>query len=136
MRTNNYGYFIKACFLSLALSVSGAIHAADDDEIIEFQGDRYVIHVDRMNPDGEMTLMDVLNTCPEFLSINGKKIDQDYKLRTDNIDLVMDAESFFTFLVAGFTKSALISLAFGIVALFLQLMFFRRRHLIRHNQGN
>jgi hypothetical protein len=44
--------------------------------------------------------------------------------------------SFFTFLVAGFTKSALISLAFGIVALFLQLMFFRRRHLIRHNQGN
>ena len=96
MRTNNYGYFIKACFLSLALSVSGAIHAADDDEIIEFQGDRYVIHVDRMNPDGEMTLMDVLNTCPEFLSINGKKIDQDYKLRTDNIDLVMDAESFIT----------------------------------------
>ena len=96
MRTNNYGYFIKACFLSLALSVSGAIHAADDDEIIEFQGDRYVIHVDRMNPDGEMTLMDVLNTCPEFLSINGKKIDQDYKLRTDNIDLVMDAESFLT----------------------------------------
>ena len=64
MGTNNYGYFIKACFLSLALSVSGAIHAADDDEIIEFQGDRYVIHVDRMNPDGEMTLMDVLNTCP------------------------------------------------------------------------
>ena len=44
--------------------------------------------------------------------------------------------SFFTFLVAGFTKSALISLAFGIVALFLQLMFIRRRHLIRHNQGN
>jgi Na+/H+ antiporter NhaC len=37
--------------------------------------------------------------------------------------------SFFTFLVAGFTKSALISLAFGMVALFLVLMFFRRRHL-------
>ena len=71
-------------------------YAADDDEIIEFQGDRYVIHVDRMNPDSEMTLMDVLNTCPEFLSINGKKIDQDYKLRTDNIDLVVDAESFLT----------------------------------------
>ena len=69
-------------------------HAADDDEIIEFQGDRYVIHVDRMNPDSEMTLMDVLNTCPEFMSINGKKIDQNYKLRTDNIDLVVDAESF------------------------------------------
>ena len=33
--------------------------------------------------------------------------------------------SFFTFLVAGFTKSALISLAFGVVALFLLLMFIR-----------
>ena len=83
--------------LLLALCMSGVTaHAADDDEIIEFQGDRYVIHVDRMNPDSEMTLMDVLNTCPEFLSINGKKIDQDYKLRTDNIDLVVDAESFLT----------------------------------------
>ena len=83
--------------LLLALCMSGVTaHAADDDEIIEFQGDRYVIHVDRMNPDSEMTLMDVLNTCPEFLSINGKRIDQDYKLRTDNIDLVVDAESFLT----------------------------------------
>ena len=35
--------------------------------------------------------------------------------------------SFFTFLVAGFTKSALISLAFGMVALSLLLMFIRRR---------
>lgn len=34
--------------------------------------------------------------------------------------------SFLTFLVAGFTKSALISLAFGIVVLFLLLMFIRR----------
>ena len=88
--------WLVGCLL-LALGMSGATaQAADDDEIIEFQGDRYVIHVDRMNPDSEMTLMDVLNTCPEFMSINGRKIDQDYKLRTDNIDLVVDAESFLT----------------------------------------
>ena len=37
--------------------------------------------------------------------------------------------SFFTFLVAGFTKSALISLVFGMVALFLLLLF------IRHKRG-
>ena len=38
--------------------------------------------------------------------------------------------SFFTFLVAGFTKSALISLAFGMVVLSLLLMFIRRsQHL-------
>jgi hypothetical protein len=95
MRINKYKKYVKACGFLLALSMNGmATHAADDHEIIEFQGDRYVIHVDRMNPDSAMTLMDVLNTCPEFLSINGKKIDQDYKLRTDNIDLVVDAESF------------------------------------------
>ena len=41
--------------------------------------------------------------------------------------------SFFTFLVAGFTKSALISLAFGVVALFLQLMFFRYKIKMKGN---
>lgn len=93
--TMNYKNYIKGCILLFALSMSSvAAYAADDDDIIEFQGDRYVIHVDRMHPDSEMTLLDVLNTCPEFLSINGKKIDQNYKLRTDNIDLVVDAESF------------------------------------------
>ena len=90
---------IKKRYLShillLILSMSGMpAYAADDNEIIEFQGDRYVIHVDKMHPDSEMTLLDVLNTCPEFLSVNGKKIDQNYKLRTDNIDLVVDPESF------------------------------------------
>ena len=36
--------------------------------------------------------------------------------------------SFLTFLVAGFTKSALLSLVFGVVVLFLFLMFFRHKH--------
>lgn len=88
--------WLMGCLL-FVLGIYGATaHAADINEVIEFQGDRYVIHVDRMHPDSEMTLMDVLNTCPEFLSINGKRIDQNYKLRTDNIDLVVDAESFLT----------------------------------------
>ena len=86
--------FLRLCF-SLLLSMGSLIvFSADEDEIIEFQGDRYVIHVDRMAPDSEMILMDVLNTCPEFLSVNGKRIDLDYKLRIDNIDVVMDVESF------------------------------------------
>lgn len=41
-----------------------------------------------------MTLLDVLNTCPEFLSINGKKVDLDYKLRVDNIDFSLDPQTF------------------------------------------
>ena len=81
--------------LAVALGMSGVTaRAADDGDIVEFQGDRYVIHVDKMGADSEMTLLDVLNTCPEFMSINGKKIDQNYKLRVDNIDLVMDVETF------------------------------------------
>ena len=43
--------------------------------------------------------------------------------------------SFFTFLVAGFTKSALISLLFGIVVLFLFLMFIRRRLAARQTNA-
>ena len=86
--------FLRLCFLLLLSMGSQTVFAADEDEILEFQGDRYVIHVDRMAPDSEMTLMDVLNTCPEFLSVNGKRIDLDYKLRIDNIDVVMDVESF------------------------------------------
>ncbi len=39
--------------------------------------------------------------------------------------------SFLTFLVAGFTKSALISLTFGIVVMFLLFMFIRRRSASR-----
>ena len=40
---------------------------------------------------------------------------------------VKDTVSFFTFLVAGFTRSALLSLSFGLAALLLQLWFFRRK---------
>ena len=79
---------ILRLLLPCILSVCGTTaYASDNDEIIEFLGDRYVIHVDRMHPDSEMTLLDVLNTCPEHLSVNGKKVDLDYKLRIDNISI-------------------------------------------------
>ena len=41
--------------------------------------------------------------------------------------LTVASVSFLTFLVAGFTKSALLSLAFGTLALLLLLLFIRRR---------
>ena len=85
---------LKVCIFLCLLSTGFLKTYAANDDIIEFQGDRYVIHVDRMNPDSEMTLLDVLNTCPEFLSIHGKKIDQVYTLRTDNVDLTIDPETF------------------------------------------
>lgn len=95
MGRSNMRQYLRGCLLLFVLSVGGVVaHAQYDDDIIEYQGDRYVIHVDKMNPDSEMTLLDVLNTCPEFLSINGKKIDQNYRLRIDNIDFIIDVESF------------------------------------------
>ena len=90
-----YSFFLRSCILVFVLCVScKRVHAADNDEIMEFLGDQYVIHVDRMQPDGEMTLMDVLNTCPEFLSINGKTIDQDYILCIDNMVAAVDYDMF------------------------------------------
>ena len=95
MKRINYEKFLKCCVLMCALSIGNVTaYAAEDNEIIEYRGDRYVIHVDRMNPDSEMTLLDVLNTCPEFLSFNGKTIDLNYALRVDNINLEVDRVSF------------------------------------------
>ena len=84
----------KCVVLCMLCMCTLSAHAADADEILEYRGDRYVIHVDKMYPDSEMTLLDVLNTCPEFLSINGKSIDQDYNLRIDNIGIFVDPVSF------------------------------------------
>ena len=95
LRRKDMKEYIKGCILLCALCLgSMTAQAAQDDNIIEFQGDRYVIHVDRMKPDSEMTLLDVLNTCPEFLSVNGKDIDLNYGLRIDNVDIVVDQQSF------------------------------------------
>ena len=93
MRRKNLRDSLRTCFFLCVLCICGLNAYAADDDIIEYQGDRYVIHVDKMNPDSEMTLLDVLNTCPEFLSIHGKKIDQIYTFRIDNIDLFVDAET-------------------------------------------
>ena len=85
---------IKMGLVTYMLCMSSLTARAAVDDVIEFQGDRYIIHVDKMAPDGEMTLLDVLNTCPEFLSVNGNTIDQNYGLRIDNVDVVVDYESF------------------------------------------
>jgi hypothetical protein len=95
-KEKNYKNLLRQLLVCVLCMCSVATYADEADGIIEFQGDRYVIHVDRMSPDNEMTLMDVLNTCPEFFSVNGKKIDLNYNLRVDNIDLIIDSESFLT----------------------------------------
>ena len=60
------------------------------DEVIEHQGNKYIIHVEQLNPDSEMTLLDVLHICPEFFSTDGKDITADYLLSVDDIVLSVD----------------------------------------------
>ena len=82
---------LLAIFCQCLLPV-GAL-AQDEQETITFKGDSYVINVDALKPDKEMTLMDVLLTCQEMVSINGKFLAEYYDLRVDNISMVMDEET-------------------------------------------
>ena len=67
--------------------------AQTGQDVIEHKGDRYIIHVDAMHPDADMTLMDVLQTCPELISANGKRITEYYDVQMDGNSLVMDDET-------------------------------------------
>jgi hypothetical protein len=62
------------------------------DEIIEHEGNKYIINVEKLNPDSEMTLMDVLHMCPELISDDGHKLTADYVLSVDDIMLSVDFE--------------------------------------------
>ena len=54
-------------------------------EIVEHQGNHYTIHADALEPDAEMTLLDVLQICPEFITTDGKSITADYVLTIDDL---------------------------------------------------
>ena len=65
-----------------------------DDLPISYEGDHYVINVDSLHPDKEMTLMDVLMICPEPVSINGKTLGTDFILAVNDIEVLVDNETF------------------------------------------
>lgn len=69
-----------------------SIPMSAQDEIIEHEGNKYIIHVELLNPDSEMTLMDVLHMCPELMSNDGKSITAAYLLSVDDIMLSIDYE--------------------------------------------
>lgn len=69
-----------------------SLTARAQEEIIEHEGNKYIIHVERLNPDSEMTLLDVLHICPELMSVDGKTLTADYLLSVDDIMLSVDYE--------------------------------------------
>ena len=85
----------KERLLTMVLTVLLAccsIPMSAQDEIIEHEGNKYIIHVELLNPDSEMTLMDVLHMCPELMSNDGKSITAEYLLSVDDIMLSIDYE--------------------------------------------
>ena len=74
--------FMVCCFLPVMAQ----------EEIIEHEGNKYTIHVEQLNPDAEMTLLDVLHFCPELMSADGKTLTATYLLSVDDIMLSVDYE--------------------------------------------
>ena len=86
----------KKQFFTLLLTADFACSAgkayAQDEEIIEHQGNKYIIHIEKLAPDSEMSLLDVLHMCPELISSDGKTITAEYELSVDDMMLTVDCE--------------------------------------------
>ncbi len=86
---------ISMLLCSCILATCTDLHASEhEDSIIEQNGDSYVIHVNAMNPDSEMTLMDILQLCPEMVTLDGKDIAENFIICVDNMDFFLDHETF------------------------------------------
>lgn len=83
--------------LLVAMLLTCNMAAWADEDIISYDGDHYIINVDALHPDSEMTLMDVLNMCPEFVSAHGGNLGASYVITVDDIDHYVDAETFFLY---------------------------------------
>lgn len=93
---------IRSRHLLFALALSGAFagymptaHAA----AIEHQGDRYIIHVSEMELNGEESLLDILQLCPDLITLDGNNVlggdpfanlYGKYALRIDNEEYGLD----------------------------------------------
>lgn len=78
--------------LSLLLAVHVVTWA--DKELIEHYGDHYVINVEALSPDSEMTLIDVLQLCPELTFGKDLLMNSNFVLLVEDIDLLLDHETF------------------------------------------
>ena len=82
----------KWLLLTITILSCSLLTAKGQDNIIEHIGNKYIIHVELLNPDSEMTLLDVLHSCPELMSNDGKTLSDNYLLSVDDIALSVDYE--------------------------------------------
>lgn len=87
IKNNKLQARLLACLMACC-----SLTARAQEEIIEHEGCSYIIHVERLNPDTEMTLLDVLHICPELMSSDGRTLADNYLLSVDDILLSVDYE--------------------------------------------
>ena len=80
----------RVLLLTVTIWACSLLTARGQEGIIEHEGNKYIIHVDQLNPDSEMTLLDVLHICPELMSNDGKTLSDSYVLSVDDIFLSVD----------------------------------------------
>lgn len=78
-------FYIRCLAVVLLACCSLSMRAQEG--IVEHEANKYMIHVERLNPDPEMTLLDVLHMCPELMSSDGKTLSDSYVLSVDDIFL-------------------------------------------------
>ena len=76
--------------LTVTFMVCCSLSVRAQEDIIEYDSNKYIIHVEQLNPDTEMTLLDVLHICPELMSSDGKTLTANYLLSVDDIVLSID----------------------------------------------
>ena len=76
--------------LTVTFMVCCSLSVRAQEDIIEYDSNKYIIHVEQLNPDTEMTLLDVLHICPELMSSDGKTLTANYLLSVDDIVLNVD----------------------------------------------
>ena len=81
---------MRRLFVILVTWLTIGAYAQGQEEVIEHEGNKYIIHVEQLAPDPEMTLLDVLHICPELMSNDGKTLTSDYLLSVDDIPLSVD----------------------------------------------
>lgn len=85
---------VMKCFcLFLCMLVCLNVYVDAQEPFMEHLGDRFIIHVDQIEPDSEMTLLDLLFMCPQMLSTDGKSIVETYALSIEGVSVLVDSES-------------------------------------------
>lgn len=84
---------MKHFCLFFLLLVCPSKHGNAQEQFMEYLGDRYIIHVDQIEPDGEMTLLDLLLMCPQIISTDGKSFLETYSLSIEGVFVTTDTET-------------------------------------------